>query len=79
MHQTSTLSPPTFKHLCHRGNKLVSSVCSQEVTLLQVDVYCKLLASHALKDGSHCAQDRDCTEWIMGAPCNSVVRSCKFG
>ena len=61
MHQTTTSTPLTFKHLCHCGKKIVSSVCSQGVTLLQVDVYCKLLASHVLKDGSHCAQDRDCT------------------
>jgi hypothetical protein len=79
MHQTSTLLPLTFKNLCHRGNKFVSSVCSWEVTLLQVEVYCKLLASHTLKDGSHCAQDRDCTESVSGAPDNRVVRSCKSG
>lgn len=78
MHQNSMSSPLTFKHLCHRGKKLVSSVCSQEVTLLQVDVYRKLLASHILK-GGHCAQDRDCTESVLGAPYNSVVSSCKSG
>lgn len=68
MHQTSKMLPLTFKHLCHRGNNLVSNVCSQEATLLQVDVYCKMLASHVQKDGSHCAQDRDCTEGVSGAP-----------
>jgi len=34
MHQTTTLTLLTFKHLCHCGKKMVSSVCSQVVTLL---------------------------------------------